>query len=463
MNERANIEYAPKASSAYVDLFEESDMFSAGKLLDTEIDIFSGDSVQSSKAVSKFDIESITDLIDKWRKFVNSSSNESDTEKAQVAVARKKMIELETIQLMFMQMTGEADNSARIEQLESEMYDHYSESTYRAALRSKIQQIEAYDIYDSATEIAKADLLDELDVLASKGSSSEVLETPEAKTIETVGDWLTSRFGEAFEYVDEIDKDKLDAHDIVSVFNKALQLEPALRKTGWEAETIERSKASVSVFPSSKQVSVPSQRTASPMKIYQLIVHECYGHALRSANAEVNGDDVGRFGTATYASFEESFEIALEQCLVKKYDATRGINHYISVGLAVSDSKSSEDISRIINATHQLKKASQPLTDESVNAARRLTGIQLKRTLTGMTDVDKGTVHRKDINYLHGLNGTWSLLNHLVETDSLDEGMKWILSAKFNPYDASDRKLVERYSPMPQSLVGFFDEASESI
>lgn len=52
----------------------------------------------------------------------------------------------------------------------------------------------------------------------------------------------------------------------------------------------------------------------------------------------------------------------------------------------------------------------------------------------------------------HGLNGAWKLLNAIVEADEVDEGMRWLLSAKFNPFDETDRQLVGQYAKMPPSI-----------
>ncbi|MNR20395.1 hypothetical protein D3C85_1372320 [compost metagenome] len=73
-----------------------------------------------------------------------------------------------------------------------------------------------------------------------------------------------------------------------------------------------------------------------------------------------------------------------------------------------------------------------------------------------MTDVDDGIAHRQDINYLHGLNGAWRLLNVLTEAGQVDEGMRWLLSAKFDPYSTQDRELVNQFTPMPSSLKNYF-------
>lgn len=462
MNENLSVELAPVELSDYAQLSEKSDACSPAKVLDMEIDVLSGDTILTPAAVAAFDDSTISELIDAWQVYVDNE-NVTSTEKAKAAVACKRISSLKLVQLMVSQIKGDVDNSETIGLYEAEAYDHYSDGLYRSALRQKVEQLEAFTIHEPSVEFAKADLLDELETLVDKAQLFEALESPENETLQAVQTWIHSRFGAAFELVDSVGSQTLTGEDIVGVINQAIEVEPALQKTGWKAESVTRNKSAVAVRVAEKKVLVPTQRSVSINTMYKLLVHEAYGHALRSANAELNGNEVGRYGTATYSTFEESFEVALEQCALGTYDSTRGINHYIAVGLSVSDGKSSQEVSRIFESMHQLKKASKTLDDEAVNAARRLTGTQLQRTFAGMTDVDNGIAHRKSIDYLHGLNGTWKLLNYLVKTDSLDTGMNWLLSAKFNPYDAGDRELTNEFHPMPEALIPFFEAEGESV
>ena len=91
-----------------------------------------------------------------------------------------------------------------------------------------------------------------------------------------------------------------------------------------------------------------------------------------------------------------------------------------------------------------------------MNAANNSSSVQIRRVFTGMTDVDDGIAHRKDIDYLHGLNNSWALIDFMAENHCVDEVMSWILSAKFNPFNEDDREHVEQYHPMPGILHDFF-------
>lgn len=185
------------------------------------------------------------------------------------------------------------------------------------------------------------------------------------------------------------------------------------------------------------------------------VVHEM-GHALRSAIAEQNGMEIGQFGTATYARFEESFMMAIEQCLVGEYDPKRGLNHYLATGLSVTEKMPKEDIADILNEANFLSVINKKTPEAAQAEANRLTGIMINRTFVGMTDVDDGIAHRKDIDYYHGLADSWKLLNFAVEHDIVEETMNWVLSAKFNPFNADDRAYVNQYVTMPRELEQLF-------
>ena len=304
-------------------------------------------------------------------------------------------------------------------------------------------------------EVARAQLLDELDTYANSvdsGGELMEIEQPRKQTLYAIGDWLRDQFGDIFDEIDTIEGDELDAHQLVDVLNMAIMTTPALRDNGWLAKTIRRNKSAVSVFASDRDVVVSEQRRVSKLIAKKLVVHEAFGHALKSGIAETNGDEIGTIGTATYGEFEESFEIALEQCLVGEYDPRRGLDHYITIGLSETVGLSRDKIAQLTNSMRQITLAGDGLTPESIARADTLTANQIRRTFAGLTDVDDGIAHRQDINYLHGLNGAWRLLNAIVQADQVDEGMRWLLSSKFNPYDQLDRRLVERHAQIPSSI-----------
>lgn len=373
----------------------------------------------------------------------------------------RRLAELALAEAMVSQVTGEADRSSDIRELEARIYGHYDPTLFKASLSKKIELLEEAPVPNDL-EITKAALLDELEQYAhavQTEGEAVIFEQPSAKTLMAVGEWLEDQFGDIFDEIDAIEGDELGADQLVELFNLAIETTPALRSNGWRAKVIERAKNVVSVFAHSREIVVPFQRQVAKSAAKNLVVHEVFGHALRSGVAESGDDEIGTVGTATYDEFEESFEIALEQCLNRQYDPKCGIDHYVSIGLVDSLGLSQEKLAQLTKSMHQIMLAGDKLTPDTVAQSAQMTERQVRRTFAGMTDVDPGIAHRKDINYLHGLNGAWKLLNAIVEADQVDEGMRWLLLAKFNPFNPVDRELVNERVPMPSSIKAVVEDA----
>ena len=391
-----------------------------------------------------------TAAIDEWDSFIA----ENGVQSPEGRVANGSRREARLVAALASQVLFEDDRSEEIANIEAELFDYYSPSLFRGAVRQKMKQLEALSL-PADLEVSRAVLLDELEAYANAGEATE-LEVPASKTLEGVGNWLNGQFDDLFDELDEDGIDTYKGEQIVSVFQQAVDSTPALRESGWRVVLVDRVKNAISTYSSRREIVVPSSRSVTTLKLKDLVVHEVFGHALRSALAEQNDIPTAQMGTATYARFEESFMIALEQSLEGTYSPARGIDHYIATGLSVTEGKSKDEIARVFESMHQLAKAEGGIDDSVRAAAARLTGTQIGRTFAGFTDVDDGVAHRKDIDYLHGLNQSWELLNYIVEHDVVDEAMRWLLSAKFNPFTREDRELVNQYVPMPSALEAFF-------
>ncbi len=440
---------------------------SASKLLaDMLVDSSAGDTLFSQKMMDAFDDEVVGQLEHEWSDFVQAQhgqSNLSIEDQARLALAEQRTKELALLRAMFAQVLGDGtDHSKEIEQLESDIYSAYSPAVHEAALREKIRTLEALELENWDLKTARAVLLDTLEAYANavkeQINTSVELERPTPETLAAVEEWLTNRYGSILEQVDGHDTQIVDAVGSKYYFDLAIAAEPLLRDEGWRVDIVEREKNAVSVFSSERRIVISSQREATQEVTKGLIVHEVYGHALRSAMSEMLGNDIGRTGTASYGSFEESFLVALEQCLSKKIGGdSKAVDRYIGIGLAATNKVSPAGVGHVLASIGQFTDAKKDALDEyAVSRTDAYAKGMLGRTFAGMVDVDDGVVHKRDIKYLQGLDGAWKLLNYLVEKNDLEAGMRWLLSAKFNPYDEHDRLLVNQYMPMPESLETFF-------
>lgn len=437
-----------------LDLLAASANFTPHKMA-VKSDVDSGDTILSDKVVSNYDEATLRNLLAGWQSFAGEQDPQTPEGRSRLALAKKALAEHGLVASEFAQVFGEEDQSQTIRTFQQELHPYYSEDLYQTALDHKIKTFEqiAIEPTDFDTRTAHALFLDTLDELRSNGETVELIK-PTTETLNAVGAWQKAQHQEALDFVDTIDKEKLDAQDIKGVFDNAIELSDSLRTAGWVAVVEDTEKNVITVYPIERRIVIPRQRTVDKPKLKSLVEHEVYGHALRSANAAVAGNEVGAVGTARQNSFEESFMLALEQCIHGTYDPERGINHYLSVGMAVTGELPQQEVARLFNSMHQLKEGK--VSSEAVAAARRLTEGQLSRTFAGMTDVDDGIANRAIIDYLHGLNDAWKLLNYLTEHDAVDEGMRWLMTARFNPYDSDDRDLVNQYHPMPTVLNGYF-------
>jgi hypothetical protein len=429
-------------------------------LTDTLVDVTSGDTILSPKAIQAFDRDAVNDAIEKWSSYAVGLGDETLEDKARLSIAHKSIAELNLTVALFDQVLGEEDRSSDIEALESQLYGHYNPDLYFAALKQKIDALMAVDLTDPDLKQARAVLVDDLETLYEDSPENiKTLEKPTQETLDQVGAWLRAEHPEIRDNIEASGIEEFDASQVKNMFDLAISLDPNLKKTGWITKVVERQKNAISTFTSLREIHVSSQKIVKHREMAGKTVHEPLGHALRSANAEVAGNEIGTHGTATYGSFEESLMMALEQCERGEYDPNKGLDGYLATGLVITSHKSPDKVAQLIGSMKQImemKESPTGLTPKVVARQAELTRSSIGRLFAGMTDVDLGIAHRKEINYLHGLDSVWPLLNHLVATGTLNEGMNWIMSAKFNPYSAEDRELNERYHKMPASLEQFF-------
>lgn len=437
-----------KQHISFTTAIEHAAAYTPGKVFDVRSDA-TGDTMLTQTSIEA--AEGIEAAEIGLREYLTTADEEEYTS---IAIVRQRLAEVALIQAVVGQVTGEVDRSQEIHGIQQELYVHYSPTLFGAALRQKIELLEATTV-PGEIEIGKALLLDQLEGYAASlesGSQREILAQPTEETLTVVGAWLRDQFEDIFEEIDALPDDTLNSAQLSEIMNMAIATTPALQKNSWRANVKRRNKTAVSVFASDRSVVIPEQRRTPKNVAKKLIVHEVFGHALRSGMAEAQGNIVGTTGTASYSQFEESFEIALEQCLEGAYDPKRGIDHYVSIGMAETLGLPREKIAQLTVAMRQITLAGNDLTPDKIAKANTLAQSQMGRTFAGFTDVDDGIAHRKDINYLHGLNGAWKLLNAIVKAEQVDEGMRWLLSAKFNPYDEHDRRHMEQYGAMPSSI-----------
>lgn len=369
-------------------------------------------------------------------------------------VARRHIAEITLASCVAEQMLYEEDVSNEIAELQEELYGYYDPELFRAALGLKRTQLAELTL-PPEWQIQRGNIVAKLDAWGAD-VSGDILAQPTHATLEMIGGWLQDNFGDV---LDEIENDghgaQYDAQLIVDYFQKLIDSTPALYESGWHARVVDRKKSSVTTRATDKEIVVSSQRRASQETLQGLMIHEG-GHALRSVLAEANGDELGQYGTAAYARFEEALMIAFEQCLKGAHTPTRGLEHYLAAGLANTENVPKDEIFKLFFQMSLLKNIAEQREEPEKKAGATAVAF-LRRDFAGMVDVDEGISHRKDIDYFYGLNESWRFLNYISAHDIVDESLNWVMSAKFNPFVAGEREHVARYTPMPQKLKNLFE------
>lgn len=429
-----------------------------GRVLDTAVSITADAAdAQLTHTAAVRAAEMVDDAYPEWNRLYQSPELTSQEKR----VVKRHMGEISLVASAAEQVLMDQDNSEEIASLEQELYGYYSPELFSQAVAAKIKIVEAFEIPEQY-ETYRQVVLEKLSQFAPKAEAAEKI-APSEQTLHEVSNWLHDQFGDIMQEIDDDKREEFDAPAIAEYFQKAIDSTPALRDNGWTVELVERQKSAISTSFYQKKFVIPIQRKVKKGALKTLAVHEVFGHGLRSAQAEQHGMEVGQHGTATYTRFEESFMIALEQCLKGEYDPKRGVDHYVATGLSITGGMPKEEIANLMGGMSFLGLLEKHTPEQAkVESAKREVAI-LNRTFTGMTDVDDGIAHRKDIDYYHGLTDAWKLLNHAVKHNVLDQTMRWVLSAKFNPFDAEDRAYVNDFAPMPRELEALFDEGFDVV
>lgn len=423
-----------------------------------------GDVILTPEAKVNYAILNPQPIIEGWKNVALTPGHDAESI-AYRELAEHRLVELALTTAAHEQVTGTEDKSDEIAQLQEALHGYYSPSLFRAALRRRIQRLTDLSIRDQGLDMARGLVLDELEGYAVPSPDEETVEIvqPKEATIQAVNEWTKERYAYLYDAIDAIEKDEFDSRDIKQLLDVTIVHTPSLTETGWIAELIDRKKLAITTSSDRRKFLVPVNRKLKKTLAKGTLTHE-HGHALRSGQAEIAGNAVGTLGTASNERFEETFEKIIQQCVKGSYDPIAGIDSYIAVGLAVSQGLGIDDVTRILTSINQITKgATLGLDAVTVNKAKTVTEEQIRATFNGLTDVDKGIANRKRIDYLQSANETWSLLDYAVEQEMLNEVMEWLTSAKFNPFVASDRELIESYQPMPKQLQGFFDSLHDKV
>lgn len=164
----------------------------------------------------------------------------------------------------------------------------------------------------------------------------------------------------------------------------------------------------------------------SRKKVENLIVHEIGIHMLRSITGGETDMLPLRSGLSDYYDAEEGLGVVMEQALSGKF-AERGVDHYITAGLAYFDNKDFRDAFEVkwrLSLLDSVEDGGE-INDEQIAKAKKTAFTQTLRSFRGTNDMPLF----KDLSYYNGSVEVWRCLESIKGDDFL---LSLLLAGKVN-------------------------------
>ena len=312
-----------------------------------------------------------------------------------------------------------------------EAYGKPDKQTYRALIGERFQKIVDKNLGGEA-----ARLRDELFELVDFDGHDDNLERfrPSAETVEWVHGVVDSLYGGMLSHVPD-DKDTFTPAEVQSIFTDIIEQEFGEAAEGWAVDIEEA--ASINVKTAEKRIVIPEREVMrSHSMVRKLVVHEIGVHMLRSVmGAETDLKPLAS-GLNDYYDAEEGLGVVMEQALEGKA-VDRGVDHYITAGLAYCDKKDFRGVFEVKWRLALLDKLAgeEQATPEQIEKARSTAYAQTMRTFRGTDSLPLF----KDLVYFNGSNDVW---RHLEEILGDDTRFMFVLLGKLNPADKNHERLV---------------------
>lgn len=374
--------------------------------------------------------------------------------------ALRELTEAVTRQTALTQAYAEGDLAA-IATLEWDIYGHmYSRSMLAMAAAAALEHFDRLDpsIQPNVYRHSRLALPLLERVAASNEQDYRQTTTLSARAKDEVAGWLDEHCGASLEQVDE--DARYDPVGLRQVLATAMAAMPEFDGSDWRVELIDSNNSTVRVENSLRLVTVSSSMVpVTRLKAKKLIIHELAGHAGRSVRAEHSGSAVGQYGTAQHGQFEESLCILAESAPFS--DDNRGLPgviNYVATGLAIESGNLGISRHDILTVTSAIKRSilavpkGRDISLEEDAANRAAYTLPTRKLFPGIPPTAVGTAHLAHLKYLYGLQQAASILNNASQLSETTQTMDWLMSASFNPFQATDRAMVEAHHPMSEGI-----------
>ena len=312
--------------------------------------------------------------------------------------------------------------------LDIESYGEPDEDTYRSLLGGKLNAIYSKKLTGKADELRK-----ELFGMVNFKPGMDIPERfrPSDETVEWMHSAAESLYGGMLSHIPN-EQEEFDPYELQKIFTDIIEEEFNNDSKGYagaaEGWTVSVEKAtSVNVKSSEKRIVIPDNgMMRSRKKVENLVVHEIGVHMLRSITGGETDMLPLRSGLSDYYDAEEGLGVVMEQALSGKF-AERGVDHYITAGLAYYDEKDFRGAFEVkwrLSLLNSVEDGGE-VNDEQIAKAKKTAFTQTLRSFRGTNDMPLF----KDLSYYNGSVEVWRYLEYIKGDDFL---LSLLLAGKVN-------------------------------
>ena len=326
--------------------------------------------------------------------------------------------------------------------LNIETYGEPDEDTYRSLLGGKLNTIHSKKLTGKADELRK-----ELFGMVNFKPGMDIPERfrPSDETVEWMHSVAESLYGGMLSHVPN-EQEEFDPYELQKIFTDIIEEEFNNDSKGYagvaEGWTVSVEKAtSINVKSSEKRIVIPdNDMMRSRKKVENLVVHEIGVHMLRSITGGETNILPLKSGLSGYYDTEEGLGVVMEQALSGKF-AERGVDHYITAGLAHFDNKDFREAFEIKWRLSLLSSVDDggEVGDEQIAKAKKSAFTQTLRSFRGANDLPLF----KDLSYYNGSVEVWKYLESVKGDDLL---LSLLLAGKVNTSADHRRVILESKS-----------------
>lgn len=312
--------------------------------------------------------------------------------------------------------------------LDIESYGEPDEDTYRSLLGGKLNAIHSKKLTGKADELRK-----ELFGMVNFKPGMDIPERfrPSDETVEWMYSVAESLYGGMLSHIPN-EQEEFDPYELQKIFTDIIEEEFNNDSKGYagaaEGWTVSVEKAtSVNVKSSEKRMVIPDNgMMRSRKKVENLVVHEIGVHMLRSITGGETDMLPLRSGLSDYYDTEEGLGVVMEQDLSGKF-AERGVDHYITAGLAYYDEKDFRGAFEVKWRLLLLDSVGDgdEINNGQIEKAKKTAFTQTLRSFRGTNDMPLF----KDLSYYNGSVEVWRCLESIKGDDFL---LSLLLAGKVN-------------------------------